>query len=109
MNRFINYIKSQSKEDLEEELKELYSSFETVRVHYNFKFNENIKEIKNGKNLDHYKTKISLALNFDDSWQGGLDVEKVDKILSRLNSESNIRYYFELGLYALEELSLIHI
>jgi len=103
MDKFIEHIKSKSKEELEQELKELYSSFETIRVHYNFKFNENKTKINKSKNLEKYKTKINQALNFNHSWQGGLDIEKVDKILSRLNSESNIKFYFELGLHALEE------
>jgi hypothetical protein len=102
MDKFIIYLKYKTKDELNLELKELYSSFENVRVHYDLKINQRKTTIKK-KNLSTYKTKIQEALYPDDEWCCGFDIDEVDRILLLFNSESNIREYFELGLYALEE------
>lgn len=103
MRKFLNYIESKSKEELEEELKELFSRFVKIREHYNFKLDESKTEKVKAPNLKRYKTKIHQVLNPDSTWQGGFDIEEVDKILSRLNNKAKIKYYFELGFYSLEE------
>ena len=100
MDNFIEYIHSKSKGELVEELKELYSSFEAVRTHYSLKSKDKKFD---PKIIKKYETKISEALNLDGNWQGGFNIDKVDNILSRLNSKSNHKYYIELGIYSINE------
>lgn len=103
MREFLDYIRSKSKNELEEELEELFSKFATIRKHYDLKLGiAKTEEIKL-PNLKRYKTKIHQALNPDSNWQGGFDIEEVGKILFRLKNKAKIKYYLELGLYSLEE------
>lgn len=104
MKDFLNYVNAQDKEQLRRELKELYTSFELVREYYQIK----LKEGEIDENLlSKYKKQVTKALYFDDFMEGGLDVDKVDGIIKRLNSESTLKYYIEVGLYAIEECTSI--
>lgn len=103
MREFLDYIRSKSKNELEEELEELFSKFSTIRKHYDFKLGISKTEKIKSPNLKRYKTKIYQALNPDSNWQGGFDIEEVGKILLRLKNKGKIKSYLELGLYSLEE------
>lgn len=99
MDEFLKYINSQDIEQLKSELKELYSGFEWVRDYYQIKFSETDPD---EKLLSKYKDQIINAMYPDEYMEGGLDLEKVDYIVKRLNSVSTIKYYIEICLYAIE-------
>ena len=99
MKDFSKYINAQDKEQLKQELKELYASFELVRDYYQIKLK---KGVIDEKLLTKYNRQVTDALYFDEYGQGGLDVDKVDGIVKRLNSDSTLKYYIEVGLHAIE-------
>lgn len=98
---FLDYIDLKDASQLRDELKELYSSYELVRNHFKIKMLGN--EVVDKSLLRKYKAEISDALFPNDLTEGGLDVDKVDRILKQLNSESAILYYIECCLYSIEE------
>ncbi len=104
MKDFSKYINTQNKEQLKQELKELYASFELVRDYYQIKLR---KGTIDEKLLTKYKRQVTNALYSDDFGQGGFDVDKVDKITERLNSDSTFKYYIEVSLHAIEECTSI--
>lgn len=89
MKDFLKHINSQDIGQLKQELKELYSNYELVRDYYQIK----LKQGKiDGELLLKYKKQITNALYFDDFGQGGLDVDKVDKLIKRLNSDATHKF-----------------
>jgi len=104
MKDFSKYIKAQDKEQLQLELKELYVSFELVRDYYQIKLKYG--EIDE-KLLTKYNKQITTALYVNDHMEGGLDFNRVDEIVKKLNSDSTFKYYIEVGLYAVEECTCV--
>lgn len=104
MKDFSKYIDAQNQEQLRRELKELYSSFELVRDYYQIKLR---KGAIDEKLLTKYNKQVTNALYFDDFGQRGLDVDKVDKVVEKLNSDSTLKYYIEVGLHSIEECTCI--
>ena len=104
MKDFLKYINAQDKEQLNRELQELYTSFELVRDYYKIKLKRGIID---GKLLAKYNKQITNALYFDAFGQGGLDVDKVDKLIKRLNSNATLNYYIEVSLHTIEEATCI--
>ena len=104
MKEFSKYIDAQDKAQLKLELKELYASFELVRDYYQIKLNQGAI---NEKLLTKYNRQVTKALYFDEYMEGGLDVNQVDGIVKRLNSEATLKYYIEVGLHAVEECTCI--
>ena len=100
MKKFLKYIKSKTEEELRTELCELFSSFEIVKDHYNIKISQGQLD---SKVLKKYQNKIREALQPDYEWHGGFDVDEVEEIVSKFNNNTSIQYYFELGMYAIEE------
>jgi hypothetical protein len=99
MKTFSNYINSEGIESLKSDLQELYASFEVVRNYYQIKFNNTEMD---EQLLSSYKDRIIKAVYPNKYMQGGLDTEKVDSIVKQLKSPSTIRYYIEIGLFAVE-------
>ncbi len=99
MKAFLEHINSQGIESLKSELKELYRSFEVVRSYYQIKFSGNEMD---EQLLSSYKDQVIKAIYPNKHMQGGLDTEKVDSVAKQLNSPSTIRYYIEVGLFAVE-------
>ncbi|MEM1123482.1 MAG: DUF6155 family protein [Bacteroidota bacterium] len=100
MKDFLRYINAQDKEQLRQELRELYSSFELVRNYYHIKLQK--AEIDENL-LSEYKGQVTKAIYPNKYMQGGLDFEKVDSIVKQLNSDSTFKYYIEVSLHAIEE------
>lgn len=104
MKDFLNYLKAQDKEQLKKELKELYESYELVRDHYQIKLK------KGGIDkalLTKYNRQVTNALYLDDYFEGGLDVDKVNKLIEQLDSDATINYYIEVSLHAIEECTCV--
>ena len=101
MKDFLDYIDSKNAGDLKVELKELYSSYEVVRNYFHIKMQGNKRVDK--ALLKKYQDEIIKALYPNDRMEGGLDLEKVDSILTQLNSETTIQYYIQCCLFSIEE------
>lgn len=54
-----------------------------------------------------YKRKIIKTLHPDSEWKGGFNIYQVDKTIMKLNTKSNLNYYFEIGIYAIKECTLL--
>ena len=100
MKELKKYLQLKTKQELEEELMKIYSDFELVKDHYDIKLGG---EKIDSKIIEKYQLRIHQALNPDSEWQGGFDIEKVEKILGRLNKKSNKKYYFEIAIYSIDE------
>lgn len=99
MKAFLEHINSQNSESLRSELQELYKSFEVVRNYYQIKFS-GLK--LNEQLLAAYQAQVTKAIYPNKHMEGGLDTEKVDRIVQQLKSPSTMRYYIEVCLFATE-------
>lgn len=100
MNDFLAYIDSRDIEELKEELKDLYTSFESVQNYYQIKFK---KGVIDQNLLSKYKDQVTKAIYFDEYMQGDLDIDKAIGIIERLNTQVTVKYYIEVSLHAVEE------
>lgn len=99
MDRFKNYLNALSEEAIKKELEILYENFEVVRDFYGMKLSQG--KVTN-RLIRKYKDRVIDALYPDGSFQGGLDVDKVDKIMSTVKRNPNYFYYIQVGIYAVE-------
>lgn len=104
MNYFEDYVKSLDIEMAKKELSGLYRNFEVVRDYFNMKLSE---ESFDNRMIRKYKDRIIDALYPDSSFQGGLDVEKVDTVISNIKRNPNYLYFIQIGLFAVEECTRI--
>lgn len=98
---FESFINTLNKNELKEELKKLYESLEQVKVHYSA-INAGSDKLDR-KLLEKHEEQITKAIYPNKYMQGGLDTDKVENILKPFRSNSTIKYYLELGLFAVEE------
>ncbi|MFK7980041.1 MAG: hypothetical protein AB8G86_08670, partial [Saprospiraceae bacterium] len=99
MKDFLKYINAQDARQLKQELTELYTSFELVRNYYQIKGKQSVLD---ENLLSKYKAQVTKAIYPNKYMEGGLDVGKVDSIVKQLNSDSTLKYYIEVSLYAIE-------
>ncbi len=101
MKDFLDYINSRNIEQLRNELRKLYSSYELVRNYFDIKTKKNGGVDKNL--LKKYEGEITKAIYPNERMEGGLDIDKVDNIIKGLNSDSTVKYYIESSLFSIEE------
>ncbi|TRX58615.1 hypothetical protein FNH22_12090 [Fulvivirga sp. M361] len=92
-------LDQKNKEELLEEIIALYKKFKVVREFYGL---SNKKKKEHVEIIEGYKHKITNALWPDGNFEGGLDLEKVNRLLKQFSSVcDNTKDQIELELYSL--------
>ena len=85
-----------------EEIMGLFDRFGGVRDYYQFSIIGRKREHQ--KLIKSYKEKIINALWPDGEFKGGLDLDQVDKLLSKFSRiTNNVAYQIDIELYAVEQ------
>ncbi|MEM7375199.1 MAG: hypothetical protein AAF587_41780 [Bacteroidota bacterium] len=100
MKSFEQYLNKLTLDDLRTELQQLFRDIPAVEEYYELKLSGNQvnKTIKK-----KYETQINDALYPDSQFHGGFDLDKVEEILNRMKQSHKIRYYIEIGKYAVKQ------
>jgi len=95
-------LNKKAKDELLVEIMTLYDKFGAVQEYYGFSQSKRKKD--HDKIIEDYKRKIINALWPDGDFQGGLDLDEVDRLLSKFSKiTDNIEYHIEFELYIIEQ------
>ncbi|MEM6632259.1 MAG: hypothetical protein AAF694_21465 [Bacteroidota bacterium] len=96
------------REEVYKELEYLYQEFPVVRKYYKLKFSgkEYTDELKQ-ELVTRYQNKIDAAIFPNELFEGGLELDKVDRLLTSFKKKRQFQYFLEIGIYSIQQANVM--